>query len=173
MTVKTHSFQKQLAYANDQEDMRQAVYPTVFGQGCQWKPEADKSIQRKAVDCWVSSPVWPGLLAVEEKIRRKNRSDALLEYESGSYPGWIEKRDVLTNTFLYVYPGRVLVLPWDGLAKAWDERGERWKELGYREEAGCRLVSAHNPGYDTLSVAVPITTLLEAVPGSQDVLRFP
>ena len=160
--------------------MRQQVYPAVWGQACEYEPALDLSTQKTSIDYWVTSPHFPGRVAVEEKIREGEPNgfgdwpDVFLEYACGNRPGWIEKPEAKTHVLLYILPSRALALPWPALREAWEARGERWKALGKaRANNGFSVKAARNDGYSALGVTVPITNLMEAVPGSLEILRFP
>lgn len=99
-------------------------------------------------------------LKVDEKSRRQSWSDVLLEVwssEERKTPGWMEK-DLSIDYLAYAFiPDRTCyLLPYQSLRRAWIQHRDEWIER-------YRPVRAKNPGYTTVSVAVPISVLLEAI----------
>lgn len=99
-------------------------------------------------------------LRIDEKKRETVYPDILLEYLSNDQtgtPGWIEK-DLLIDYIAYAFMPvkRVHLYPWQQLRLAWALHGRAWQKK-YKK------VPAQNAGYTTWSVAIPITTLDEAV----------
>jgi len=97
-------------------------------------------------------------LYIDEKKRRTKYNDILLEYRSNdkkNTAGWMFKQlhiDYLSYAFM---PTReVYLFDWQTLRRVWLDNGKQWKE-----KYGLRV--AKNKGYNTLSVPVPITVLLE------------
>ncbi len=95
-------------------------------------------------------------LSIDEKKRRKDRNDILLEFLSNDVtgaPGWIEKQlqiDYLAYAFM---PSkRCYLFPWQMLRRAWLQFGNEWKRK-------FMIPPAKNDGYSTHSVAVPIGVL--------------
>lgn len=93
---------------------------------------------------------------IDEKKRRKDRGDILLEYLSNdrtSAPGWIEK-DLAIDFMAYAFmpSERVYLYPWPSLRRAWVQHNQWWKKQ-------CPIIKAENPGYFTWSVAVPTDIL--------------
>jgi hypothetical protein len=100
------------------------------------------------------------IIRIDEKKREKDYDDILLEYVSVNTtgaPGWIEK-DLAIDYIAYAFmpSKRVYLFPWDMLKRCW---------LNYRTEwlNKYKIPPAQNRGYQTLSVAVPIAVLKEAV----------
>lgn len=96
------------------------------------------------------------IFAVDEKVRRAVWDDVLLEFLSNDRtgaPGWIEK-DMAIDWLAYAFlpTQRVYLFSWPMLRRCWVAFGEGWK-------AKYKIVKAHNPGYRTLSVAVPLPEL--------------
>jgi len=106
-------------------------------------------------------------LKIDEKKRRENWDDILLEYisiDTTNTPGWIEKNlaiDYLAYAFMPLQ--KAYLLPWPMLKRVWLHFGKDWKKLGEDEKEGFRKVEAENNDYKTISVAVPITILLKEV----------
>ena len=107
------------------------------------------------------------VLQVDEKARREDWPDIILEYysdEQRRIPGWIAKSlgiDYLAYAF--VPSKRCYLLPFATLRRAWKLNRVDWHERATNRTDGFRLVRAQNPGYVTASVAVPTSTLLKAV----------
>jgi hypothetical protein len=104
-------------------------------------------------------------IAVDEKVRQIDYDDFCLEYWS-VYPkngtgekvrGWIAK-DLRSDYVAYAFAasGRCYLLPFQQLRAAWGEHGRQWVRA-------CRRVEADNGRYLTVSVAVPIQMVLDAV----------
>jgi len=97
---------------------------------------------------------------VDEKIRSQNWPDILLEQwsdEARQIPGWIQK-PLACDFIAYAYaPSETCYLiPVVPLQRAWRQRGRQWI-VAY----GTRR--AHNPGYVSVSVPVPIGVLMQAI----------
>lgn len=97
-----------------------------------------------------------GRLRIDEKMRRKNRGDVLIEYVSNdktSAPGWIEK-DLKIDFIGYAYMDTrdVLFIDFGELQKRWSERKIEWLQK-------YNLPPAKNKTYNTLNVAVPLSEL--------------
>lgn len=96
------------------------------------------------------------ILRIDEKIRRTDYGDILLEFlssEERKTPGWIEKPLNCDFIAYAVIPRRkCYLLPFETLRKAWARKKGEWL-------AG-KIVRAKNEGYTTCSVAIPIKTLL-------------
>ena len=156
---KIHSFHKQLAYSQgaSHEPFWDAVYRKAF-------PDmigsilctGDNAGQFRGIDRVVQLSSGKTIL-IDEKKRRENWPDFALEYLSNTTqhtPGWMEK-DLIIDYLAYAFmPSKKCYLfPWPLLRLAWKENGAEWKRK-YRN------IEAHNNGYKTLSVCVPIEILL-------------
>lgn len=100
------------------------------------------------------------ILKIDEKKRKKDYGDILLEYISNDQTGalgWIEK-DLSIDYLAYAFmpSEKVYLFPWLMLRRSW---------LHYKDEwiSTYPYISADNLTYNTISVAVPIDTLLSAV----------
>ena len=105
---------------------------------------------------------------VEEKVRAKAYPDFCLEYWSDrerKKPGWIAK-DLDCDYIAYVFlPTRqCYLLPFGLLRRAWRENYREWTDT-------YRRVEAKNRDFTTVSVAVPIPVVLEAI-GKATVVRW-
>jgi hypothetical protein len=157
-----HSFKVELDYSLDQSDETfwKTAYKLMFPTMVDWvdcsnNPEAQRvGIDRKI---YLSNRM---VRRIDEKKRRENYPDYLLEYISvdiTNAPGWIEK-DLAIDYIAYAFmPSKTVhFLPWDFLHRAWLREGERWK-------AKYRNVPGKNEGYTTWSVAVPIEEVTRAM----------
>lgn len=99
-------------------------------------------------------------LTVDEKVREQDWPDILLEYwsdEARKIRGWIAKPlacDFIAYAF--VPSATCYLLPFQTLRRAWKINRKIWV-------ANHRPVRAQNNGYVTVSVAVPIPILLDAL----------
>lgn len=113
---------------------------------------------------------------IDEKVRREDYGDIALEYLSNDrtgVPGWMEK-DLLIDYLAYgVLPRRTAYLfPWEMLRRAWVHYRDEWIAAGEAHRDGFKIVRAHNPGYVTLSVAVPLKLLRSKV-SAASVIELP
>lgn len=97
---------------------------------------------------------------VDEKVRYKEYDDIALEYWSSrerKIPGWVAK-DLACDYIAYAFVNsqRCYLLPFLQLRKAWAEHHRQWVGRFPKVEAA-------NDGYTTVSVAVPIDTLMRAI----------
>jgi hypothetical protein len=150
----THNFRQQLDYANSEQDEKfwQSAYQKAFPIMRFAKNFADNmEAQRAGVDRTIYLP-FGGKLRFDEKKRRKDYGDILIEYMSNDRtksPGWIAK-PLQINYIAYAFMDtrRVLFIPFAELQAVWQEHGENWK-------AKYGTVPAKNATYTTLSVPVP------------------
>lgn len=100
------------------------------------------------------------IIGIDEKVRGKDYGDILLE-EFSSYetqtPGWIEKPQ-WCDYISYAIPcaGKCFLLPFQQLQTAWRRNKEEWKSKYFR-------VQAVNKNYTTISWAVPIVVVYQAI----------
>lgn len=158
----THNFRDQLEFSQEasEESFWNAIYCKAFPSMVSHMPcPGDTASQRMGIDRIIL--LGNGrTLAIDEKKRKKDRSDILLEYVSNTKtgaPGWIEK-DLAIDYLAYAFmpSKRVYLFDWCMLQRAWGYFGNQWKRK-------YNLPPAKNEGYDTLSVAVPIPELRSAV----------
>lgn len=162
-SVKTNHFNEDLSYSikASEESFWEQIYRKAFPNfvsmmGC----PGDFESQRMGIDRVIL--LSNGLtLKIDEKKRRDDRTDILLEYLSNDKtgaPGWIEK-DLAIHYLAYAFmPSKQCYLfDWPMLRAAWIHWGEtRWKKI-------YSIPPAHNTGYDTYSVAIPISELRNAM----------
>ena len=98
---------------------------------------------------------------VDEKVRRKDYGDILLEVWSDRArrrPGWLANPRSESDWIAYLFEpsGRLYLLPMGALKRAWHRRCGQWRDrYGW--------VKARNEGYTTWSVPVPIGILLDEI----------
>lgn len=174
-----HSFAGELAYGNNAGDdaFWEAVYREAFPtfRDMMAHPD-DMARQRVGIDRTVRLQNGQ-LIRIDEKKRREVRDDVLLEYVSNSVtgaPGWIEK-DLSIEYMAYAFmPTRQCYLfCWPQLQRAWRKEAVGWKDRAAAGYGGFSLVTAHNAGYDTHSLAVPLTYLLDAYSWAALVIASP
>lgn len=166
--LTVHDFRADLRYslAGRDEDFWQAVYERAFPNLRETRLCEDLRWQRQGVDrlLYLNNG---RILAVDEKKRRRDYGDILLEHVSNDAtgaPGWMEK-DLAIDWLAYAFmeSQRVYLINWYLLRRAWGHYGAEWLALGAAQRDGFRLVVAHNEGYATHSVAVPIPALTRAL----------
>lgn len=164
-----HSFKESLAWGEEAsaEPFWEAVYRRAFPDMVSLsRNNAHNTGQRLGIDRWISLSSGK-VLAIDEKRRRIERDDILLEYRSNDRtgaPGWINK-DLQIDFLAYAFieSRRCYLFPWLLLRRAWLRFGEEWHHKAFGRELGFTLIEAQNPGYVTKSVAVPTSLLLAAV----------
>lgn len=162
---KMHDPERDIARSKSENN--EAFWDAVYRQAFPWIVthcfNEDLRTQKLGVDRRLFFPV-DHVEHADEKLREEARTDILLEFISNSAtraPGWIEK-DLDTHWIVYGFrPTRTVYFwPWLFLRRAWLSHRDEWK-------ATHRIIVARNPGYETCSVAVPITVLQKAVMAAQ------
>jgi hypothetical protein len=101
------------------------------------------------------------VVKVDEKVRGKAWPDILLERwsdEARGIAGWIQKTlDCDYIAYAFIPTATCYLLPFLTLRRAWLENGRQWIEQ-YQPP-----IRAHNKGWVTVSVAVPIDVLMAAM----------
>ena len=154
-------FSKDFAWSNS-EAVRlfwQGIYKAAFGALDTIELVVDKQEQKKGVDVIVYLPDGQAI-KVEEKIRRKNWDDIVLEVWSDKkrkIPGWAVKEQEANILAYGFFQGKYAHLfERQKLRTVFIENGRTWaKEFG--------TITAHNQGYDTVSIPVPIRVLQETM----------
>lgn len=160
--MKVSSFKEDLAFSHAQAD--QPWWAAVYGQAfCGFKQMVDMRedclLQRSGIDRYVHLKGGK-ILSIDEKVRRKDWDDILLERWSDMHsrtPGWIQKR-LQCDYIAYAFApsGRCYLLPVPQLQRVWLRHGMRWiKERQH--------IHALNHGYTTESIAIPIPELLDEI----------
>jgi len=162
---KIHDFYERLSYSEspEHEPFWQAVYQKafpnlIFAQSCKGKCQGqyagiDRVIQLKSGQT----------IKIDEKMRPEDYPDILLEYISNDKlqtSGWIED-DLLIDFLAYAFSPskRCYLLPWQSLKRVWNHFKNDWIKNYPR-------IEAKNPGYKTISVAIPIPILLNEIKNS-------
>ncbi len=157
-----HDFEEQLAYSEEasQEAFWDAVYRKAFPTLVNHMPcPGDVESQRMGIDRLILLSNGQ-TLKIDEKKRRKDRNDVLLEYvsvDTTGAPGWVEK-DLAIDYIAYAFmPSRqCLLMPWPQLRRAWFGFKDQWLRK-------YKIPPVPNKGYHTLCVAVPIPVLQNAI----------
>jgi len=168
---KINNFQDDLDFSNKAgtEVFWQEVYKVAFPDMllCIANPEKSQS-QFLGVDRVIHMKSGKTIY-IDEKKRREDSADILLEYKSNSNKkendGWMNKQ-LLIDYLAYAFmPSKTVhIFNWLALRKAWLTNGAAWLRLANsKENNGFWHIAAKNPGYKTYSVAVPTATLLNAV----------
>lgn len=153
-----HDFKEDLEFSQGTrtEEFWLAAYRKAFPNMVGQHPiVGDCAAQRQGIDRVISLSSGRDL-KIDEKVRRKNYNDVLIEYlgdEEHGKPGWIEK-DLAIDYIAYAFiPSRqCLLLPWPLLQRAWRLCGSEWQK-------NYPVIRARNPNYTTACVAVPIEEL--------------
>lgn len=157
-----HDFRERLKYSEkaSEEPFWEAVYKKAFHNYVNSMPcSGNTKSQRKGIDRLVHLSNGK-TLQIDEKKREQDWPDILLEYvsvDTTNAPGWIEKDlDIDYLAYAFMPSKTVYLFPWDMLRRAWKHYKDLWIDE-YQE------VRAQNNGYVTISVAVPIKVLQDAV----------
>ena len=132
------------------------AFPTMIGSHL---IKADGWAQRGGVDRIIITEGGKDI-RIDEKIRREDWPDILIEIYSNSVKGtegWI-KKDQACDYIAYIFAPsqRMYLLPFHTLQRAFRDNGDAWVEA-YGEK------QAPNPRYITSNVAVPIEELMRAM----------
>lgn len=107
-------------------------------------------------------------ILIDEKKRRTEYNDILLEYHSNNtkpiLDGWMNK-DLLVDYIAYAFmkSQKVYLFDWLSLKRAWLSNGSEWFSKAKNKQDGFKIVVADNRYYKTLSIAVPTQVLLSAI----------
>ena len=154
MTV--HDFSVDLKYSMEERSFWDVIYKTAFPimlglVDC----SSDMTMQSAGIDTIVKLP-FGGKLYIDEKKRKKNYGDILIEYNSNdttNSPGWVEKHlkiDYIAYAFMET--NSVYFIPFKELQLKWKENKNEWLKK-------YPLKSAANRFYKTLNVAIPFFEL--------------
>lgn len=157
-----NEFTDDLAFSHAAEDLpcwleiyRQA-FPTMSGMISHRK---DGEHQRAGIDRSIILESGKQI-TIDEKIRRKNYPDIALEYISNdrtAAPGWVCKSLLCDYIAYAIKPsGKAYLLPVPQMQAAWVKNAETWKRSFFHPKAP-------NRGYNTISVAVPVDVLFQAI----------
>jgi len=155
-----NDFKKDLEFSHKAEDLKmwQEIYSTAFP-GCSTKNNrADGELQRHGIDRTVVLSSGKAIY-VDEKVRRKDYGDILLEYISNdkyNTPGWVCKPLFCDYIAYAILPRKeCYLLPVPQLQKAWEDNKQNWLKF--------KKIVAENKNYNTISVGVPIPKLFTAI----------
>ena len=162
MVAKLHNFGESLQLSQEQSDapwwgdVYRAAFPNLQGMVC---VRSDGWAQRGGIDRVLTLGCGK-TLTVDEKVRAKDYGDILLEVWSDHerrIPGWVAK-DLACDFIAYaIIPTETCyLLPFQTLRQAWRQNGRVWW-------ANNRVPPAQNNGYQTVSVAVPVGELMDAM----------
>lgn len=155
---KIANFENDLAYSvNDSDEpyfdaFYKFYFPHLEGHAIL---NGDCREQRDGVD---RKLFFPGghTIIVQEKRRRSDYGDILLEYESNNVThtkGWIEKFQTIDYWVYAIMPTkRFFIYPWCALVRVWAKWGTLWKK-------SYRTFEANNGSYKTLFICVPSNVL--------------
>jgi len=178
MTV--HDFAGSLAYSHDQADQPwwESVYRTAFPDFLAmvdlrhfgWHQEAGRD---RAVVLNSGRTIW-----IDEKVRSAAYQDVAVEVWStypkggaepyrpvrGAKPGWArEAKDCDWLAYAFVPTSTCYLFPFLGLRAALRNHAREWVDNATTRTKGFRWVVAPNRNYDTISIAVPIPILKQAI----------
>ena len=153
-----HDFKEQLAYSHAASDnpIWEQVYQKAFpGFTAMVDHREHGEHQFAGIDRSIIMPNSKVIL-IDEKVRETDYGDIALEYLSSTRsgaPGWVCKPLRCDYIVYAILPaGKAYVLPVVQLQEAWRRRGDEWI-------AKHKRVCAVNRGYNTISVAVPVSDL--------------
>lgn len=157
-----HSFDKEKEWSEAQSDepFWKAIYKKAFPNMVNMMPcPGNFESQRMGIDRVILLANGK-TVAIDEKKRREERKDILLEYLSNDQTqalGWIEK-DLMIDYLAYAFmpTKRCYLFDWPILRLTWIRFKNDWLR-------SYSISPARNNGYSTHNVAVPIPTLLGAV----------
>lgn len=160
--LAVHDFRRQLAYSETASDepFWNAVYRKAFPNMVNHMVcSGNTQSQRMGIDRLILLSSGR-TLSVDEKKRREEYDDILLEYvsvDTTGAPGWMEK-DLAIDYIAYAFmrTQRVYLFDWPMLRRAWLHYKSVWL-------AKYPKITAQNNGYKTLSLAVPIEVVRNAV----------
>ena len=160
MTV--HDFQASLEQSHERADapwwrnVYEQAFPTLQTMTC---VRDDGWAQRGGIDRLLVLADGT-TLTVDEKVRSTDYNDILLEYWSNyeqRHRGWVAK-DLTCDFIAYAFvpSQRCYLLPFQLLRRAWRDHHREWTDRYER-------VEAKNRTYTTVSVAVPIPVVMDAI----------
>jgi len=147
-----------------------AIYKKYFGAKKIIK-NTNRTTQIRGVDKLIYLPNRKLPIRVEEKYRSRWYGDILLEYISNDTTGrlgWIEK-SLLCDYIFYAINNpitKVFWFNWEQLKTLWELNKAKWIVYGEQNIHGFNKIVAKNVGYNTISVAVPVQTLLNNIKNS-------
>jgi len=159
--MKLSNFTEDLnfSYSASLEGFWEQIYKKAFSDIESIELVTNLQMQRKGVDRIIYLKNGHKI-NIEEKIRRTEYNDILLEYisvDKTNAPGWIEK-DLAIDYLAYgfIQSQRVYLFPWQMLRRTWLHYKNNWLKKYKR-------IVAKNETYNTLSIAIPTDILRNAV----------
>lgn len=166
--MRPHDFAGSLAYSHSQEDAGwwPEVYRQAFGRVASLASvREDGWAQRAGIDRVVTLATGK-VVKIDEKVRRKDYDDILLERWSDldrKTPGWVQKPlDADFIAYAFEPSCRCYLLPVLPLQRSWRVNGREWVAAYGTRHARNEDKVAHRT-WTTESVPVPIPRLLEAL----------
>jgi len=168
--MTTHDFKVSLTKSHEWADAPwwKEIYEQAFP-GCLMQDmRADGPWQRMGIDRRLHLPNCT-TVTVDEKVRSEDWNDFLIEAYSVWKPetrrqvGWIETASCDYLAYAFIPSRRCWLLPMRELQRVWAENRRSWWRLAAHRDDGFRFTEAKNRGYITLSLAVPIPIVLDAV----------
>lgn len=160
--MKLNNFKEDLKFSHDMEDLSVwfEIYNKAFPNNHGFTNERENGqLQHLGIDRTVVLGSGKAIY-IDEKVRRKDYGDILLEYISNDKiksKGWVEKPlfcDYIAYAILE--SGMCYLLPVPQLQKAWMENKKEWiKKYGIK--------SAKNKYYNTLNCPIPIKILFPEI----------
>lgn len=174
-----HRFQEQLDWseAASAEPFWEAVYRQAFPNLVSLMPcPGDFESQRLGIDRVILLSNGQ-LLKIDEKKRRKDYRDVLLEWQSNDAtgaPGWIEKDLAIDYLAYAIMPTLTCYLfPWTMLRRAWEQNKLNWWAEAGLETRPVGQFAAQNVGYATWSLSMPIGRVYQAVANASRIVVDP
>lgn len=173
--MRVNDFQSDLDYAHRMEDAPwwDIVYRKAFGSRLQTHTRHPQNGWHQAAGVDRLLIFTNGETAkVDEKVRRDNWPDILLEIWSSYYgtndkrntQGWACKDTAADYIAYALEPAAVCyLLPTWTLRGALRNNWRDWHALAHSSQQGFRFVDAQNHSYVTRGIAVPVQTLLDAM----------
>lgn len=115
---------------------------------------------------------------IDEKVRRKNYQDILVEVWStypkagkepyppvhGAREGWgVKPLDCDFLAYAFESQRTCYLLPFLGIRAAWSKHAKMWIAKASAQEDGFAWIVARNHSYNTISIAVPVRVLQDCV----------
>lgn len=160
--MKLNNFKEDLAFSHTAEDSTiwPEIYNKAFLKNHGFTNERENGqLQHLGIDRTVILSSGKAIY-IDEKVRRKDYGDILLEYVSNAKTrakGWVEKPlfcDYIAYAILK--SGMCYLLPVPQLQKVWVENKQKWLKL-------YGIKSAPNQYYNTLNCPIPTNVLFAAI----------
>ena len=174
MTSTVHEFGSSHRWEQEQASFLASLWSS-WWPGVVRVPATDRSTQLRGIDAFLAEGARDprarevrrreSMVAVEEKVRRRDYGDVLLELEADSVrkvPGWAVKgSDARLLLYAFADSRRAWVFPMPAVQKVAIERGPVWLDRFGRKIATNR--SSRGGTYDSTNVAVPVGLFVLAI----------